>query len=181
MMLVIASILLYSCNVEETYDQKRDRSLKQFDSLITGNAKSLINSFLVSNKIPTNKLEEKISGGFYCMWKRRNIDIYPYLALNEIFKKNGYPITLSKDSLKYIIICETKSYNVGTYSNGAKAKKIETIVSVIDIKNEKTYFLARNMGGDPPNSIRGGSVGIGDFWNDENIYSIISNMINKNI
>jgi hypothetical protein len=76
-----------------------------------------------------------------------------------------------------IIHSETLSHKVGEYSNGADASVIETIISVIDLKEGKAYRIINNMGGSPPKSTTSRTVDIGIHWKDEDIYNNLKSRI----
>lgn len=159
------------------YYERMNKAASEYSSLMTTRNKLIVENFKNEKMKVCNKTFKKIDGGFYCLWNRRNIDIYPDLALNNLFKDNGYNITLHPDSLNYILICETKSHRVGTYSNGGKASKLESIISIIDLKTEKLYEVEKVMGGDPPLSTRNRDGAIGSHWSPESFYYTASKWI----
>jgi hypothetical protein len=163
---------------DSDYFEIKRKAQQQYDLNMAINAKALINSFLKDGLTIYDGFD-KINSGFYCMWKTRNAEIAPYPGLNKIFEENGYKVTLSKDRLRYIIVSETKSHAVGKYSNGANAVRIETIISVIDLKESKAYRLVSNMGGDPPSSTRNRNGDIGSTWSEKDIYDNIKVRIIK--
>lgn len=112
-----------------------------------------------------------------------NIGIEPHLALNDMFAHENYKITSNKDSLQYIIISESISHEVGTYTNGGTATKLEVVISVIDVNKGVAYELKRAMGSDPPQTIRtrrGSDVGgTGSIFGEADIFYFLKSKIIK--
>ena len=174
----IIIIILPYCTYRDKYEKIDKMSEADYSSKMTEKNKQLVQQFF-DGQLIIHEGFYRINGGFYCLWKQRDILIKPHHALNRLFKNNGYKITLSSDSLRYIIISETKSYVVGQYSNGAQAVTLETIISVIDLESSKAFKLADHNGGPPPSSTRNRSVDIGSHWGDEDIFNNIKNKISK--
>lgn len=172
----ITSLLF--CVEEESYEQRLYREQMKYDSLVTKENKELIARFM-KDSLEISENFGIIDSGFYCMWKEREIKIIPHLALNKLFVSNDYNITLSPDSLRYIIVSETLSHPYGTYSNGAEAVVLENVISVIDLYRKKAFKLANRMGSSPPSSTTSSTVDIGDFWGDEDIYENLKIKIKK--
>jgi hypothetical protein len=177
-LIFIIIIIFPYCTYRDKNEETDKKSEADYSSKMTERNKQLVQQFFDGQLIIHEGFYE-INGGFYCLWKQRDVLIKPHHALNRLFKKNGYKITLSRDSLKYIIVSETKSNRVGQYSNGAQAVTIETIISVIDLENGIAFKLADHNGGPPPSSTRSRSVDIGSHWDDEDIFYNIRNKITK--
>lgn len=167
-------------NNTESYEHKQLVERKAFEANITERQKHLVRSFL-NGTINQGKEFHGITGGFYCLWKLRDRDIYPYGTLNDIFRNGNFKITNNSDSLKYMIVAETVTHEVGIYTNGGTATKIETIISVIEVETGMSYTISRNMGGDPPKTIkrsRGSKTGdVGSVFDDEEIYNLLKQYI----
>jgi len=176
--LIFAVALLLSCSRELTYEERMNIAKNEYNKKMTANNKKLVDSFFNGN-LPLSDNEKSIDSGFYCMWKTREIEIKPHLVVNQMLKENGYTITLSQDSLRYIVVSESKSHKVGSYGNGADAVQLEIVISLIDLKEEKAYRLLNSMGGMPPQVTRNRSGAVGSFLGDEGIYNSISNHITK--
>jgi hypothetical protein len=102
--------------------------------------------------------------------------------LNNLFLNAGYNITNNSNKLNFIIVSQTISHNVGTYSNGGTANQIETKISVIDLKKKCVYRLENIMGSLPPSSVskRNGdnSGSIGSVATESDIFRLIkSNLV----
>ena len=165
---------------ESSYDKHMKRSAEErqkFEQNISDKQRELISEFL-SGEMKYAEDFNGIHGGFYCLWKQRDVDIYPHLYLIDKFKTNGYAVTTNGDSLNFIIISESISHKVGKYTNGGDATKLEVMVSVIDLKKKLAYTLNRVMGADPPSTIRrrsgSNAGGVGGFFGDEDIYNFIT-------
>jgi hypothetical protein len=179
--LIILDVLIIGCT-DNSYEHKEVEVSQTFNKNTSLRQKQVIEDFL-EGKIKYGNHFDKISGGFYCLWKRRDSDISPHLALDDMFLKEKFKITTNEDSLQFIIICENISHKVGTYTNGGEASKIETIISVIDLKKELAYIVDREMGSEPPAAIisntgtTGGSIG--SVFSDENIFDFLKKNIIK--
>jgi hypothetical protein len=177
-LILIIVITIFSCSNCDNYNERKRKAHLEYTEKLTQDSKFIVKKFL-NDELEIEQGFDKIIGGFYCMWKRKNLEISPHLALNKLFKESGYNITLSKDSIKYIIVSENKSHEVGKYTNGAKAIQLETIISVIDLKVEKAYVLEKHMGGSSPSSTTSKHIEIGDYWEDKDIYDNIKTKIVK--
>jgi len=177
--LLIILSAIFSCTRKERYSERERKELLRYEKLMSSQNKQLVEDFKLGNLVPSNSTIDVIEGGFYCMWNRRDIEIYPHLALNDLFKENGYKITLNPDSLRYIIVSETKSHIVGIYSNQAEAAQLETIICVIDMQEQKAFHLLNHMGGMPPGTTKNKRVAIGSYWGDDDIYGNVKEKIKK--
>jgi hypothetical protein len=99
------------------------------------------------------------------------------LALNDMFIKDGYNVTLDQKKLKYFIISERKSHEVGSYTNGGKASRLETIVVAINAQTGGATELLRNMGSEPPKTTNYDWGKSGDSWSDEDIFENLRSKI----
>ena len=176
--LIVAVISLLSCSRGLTYEERMNNAKNEYNQKMTAKSKNLVDSFF-NGSLSFSDNKKSIDAGFYCMWKTREIKIEPHLAVNQMFKENGYNVTLSQDSLRYIVVSESKSHKVGSYGNGADAVQLETIISLVDLKEEKAYHLLNSMGGMPPQMTRNRSGAVGSFLGDEGIYNSIKNVIIK--
>ena len=179
--LILLVILFFSCN--DPNEKKEIEVRQSFELNTSAKQKKLANDFL-DGKIKFGENFEGINGGFYCLWKRKSEDISPHFALNDMFINEHYKITTKKDSLEYIVISENISHKIGTYTNGGDASKMETIISVIDVKKGLAYIVDKEMGSDPPTSIltRAGnnSGSIGSVFSDKDIFDFLKkNVIKK--
>jgi hypothetical protein len=176
LILIYIATSLLSCSRGISYEERMNNAKNEYNLKMSDKSKKLVDSFF-NGSLPLSDNKKNIDAGFYCMWKTREIKIEPHLVVNKMFRENGYNITLSQDSLRYIIVSESKSHKVGSYGNGADAVQLEIIVSLIDLKEEKAYRLLNNMGGMPPQMTSNRSGAIGSFLGDEGIYNSISNLI----
>jgi hypothetical protein len=174
--------LIISCgeNSYEKYKKRQAKEKNRFEESISEKQKHLIHQFF-TGEIKREDGFTKIDGGLYCLWKQREVDIYPHLALNEKLKSNDYNITCNKDSMEYIVVSESISHKVGTYTNGGDATQMEVVVSVIDLKNSTAYTLTREMGSSPPATVRrrrgSNSGAIGSFFGDDEIYKYLTSQV----
>lgn len=180
--LLLLSLITLLTNCKEDYWEKVEKERKIFEKNISIEQKEIINKFFKG--ILENKDDSlAINGGFYCLWKDRNHDIYPHLALNHRLKSQGYNITNHKDSLDYIVISESISHKVGTYSNGGDATKLEVVISLINFKTKSCSTLKSVMGSEPPSSIsrkNGSNIGsIGTYFNDDDIFIFLTSEVIK--
>lgn len=179
----LSILILISCG--ESFDQylKRQAESKlKFNAHISPKQKQLVRDFF-TGKIQYGETFGGIRGGFYCLWKERDRDIYPQIELNDMFTKECFQITDNKDSLDFIIISESVSYKVGTYTNGGDATQIDVIISVIDIKKGLAYNLNNAKGSAPPATINrnaGSKSGaIGSFFGTEDTFDFLKTIIIK--
>ena len=177
-LLIILSAMC-SCTRKDSYSERKRKELLRYEELMSSQNKQLVEDFKLGNLAPSNSTIDVIDGGFYCMWNRRGVEIGPHLALNDLFKENGYKVTLNSDSLRYIIVSETKSHIVGIYSNQAEAAQLETIICVIDMQEQKAFHLLNHMGGMPPGTTKNKRVAIGSYWSDDDIYRNVKEKIKK--
>ncbi len=154
-------------------------AMKEYDTLAITSTREIIEKFRNEKLTVESSQFAKINGGFYCLWNRRNVEIKPYMALNKLFCENGYNVTHNPDSLKFLIISESASHQVGTYSNGSPASKLENIISIIDLKKGKLYEVETHMGSSPPNRTRNRSGDIGSNWSDEDYFRNSSYWVEK--
>jgi len=138
--LIFLISILIGCSSGQSYDERMKQAKEQYNTQISQKNKDLVQLFF-EGRLKQGFDFEEIDGGFYCMWKTRDIKIEPHMAVNKLFVESGYEITLSPDSLKYIIVSESKSHKVGSYTNNADAVKLETIISVIDLQKELVFNL----------------------------------------
>ncbi len=166
----------------QNYHVRLAEERNRYEQNISEEQKHLVDQFF-KGVIAIGDEFSGIDGGFYCLWKERDADIYPHLALNEKLQSSGYNITSHKDSLQYIVVSESISHKVGTYSNGGDASKIEVVISVIDLKSGTATTLKRAMGSDPPSSISSKptskSGAIGSHFGDDDIYYFLTNQVIK--
>ena len=167
----------------EDVAEERYKAKKEFNENISTDHKKIIKDFFYGKlKYDTGQNFTKIVGGFYCLWKERDVKIYPHMELNNLFLNAGYNITNNSNKLNFIIVSQTISHNVGTYSNGGTANQIETKISVIDLKKKCVYRLENIMGSLPPSSVskRNGdnSGSIGSVATESDIFRLIkSNLV----
>ena len=178
---ILIMVIFFSCGYD-SYEKQEIGAQQAFDLNTSSNQKQLVKDFL-EGSIKFSDRPCKITGGFYCLWKRQDIDIAPHIALNDMFIREGYEITTKKDSLNFIIISERISHKVGTYTNGGDALKTETIISAINLKNDTAYIIDKNIGSDPPSSnfsrVGSGSVSSGSSPGDEDIFDFLKTIVIK--
>lgn len=177
-------ILISSCVSSgwEEYEEEEKKAKSDYKKNLSLEHKRIIKDFFYQKlEYDYGKNFSKIKGGFYCLWKERNVDIYPHTELNKLFLDHGYNITTHSDKLNFIIVSQTISHNVGTYSNGGQANQIESKISVIDLNKKCVYKLENIMGSQPPTSVskRTGdkSGSIGSVATDEDIYNLIKRVV----
>ena len=179
--LIIFITLLLSCE-DHSYENREMEARQKFDKNTSAKQKQLVNDFF-DGKINYGDHFNGVYGGFYCLWKRRDMDISPHISLNDMFVKEGYKVTTNRDSLNFIIISERISHKVGTYTNGGDALKMETIISVINLKNDTASVIDKTMGSDPPSSsfsrVGSGSGSSGSWLSDEDIFDFLKTNIIK--
>ncbi|MBR11421.1 MAG: hypothetical protein CMP48_27560 [Rickettsiales bacterium] len=177
----ILIMLSFSCG--DGYDERMEKATKEFDKNTSEDQRKLVDNFFSGNFKYEDSKSPNIEGGFYCLWKRRDMSIKPHLALNERFIENGYSITTNSEKLKFIIINETISHVVGHYGDGGTASKLENVATIVDLDKSKYYLLFRNMGSNPPSSVttKAGrqSIGIGSYLNDDQLYTRLTSFISK--
>lgn len=180
--LTIFLFTIFGCgeSSSEKYERRQREVRQEFENNTSSEQKKLIKDFF-EGKIRFGQTFDGISGGFYCLWKQRDVDIYPHTAVNDLLKDEKFNITNKADSLDFIVISETVSHVVGTYSNGGDAVQLETLISVIDLKKETAYKLESFMGGMPPSTIsrrRGGKSGaVGSIFGDQEITNFIKQKV----
>lgn len=177
---LIASMISCGESSYEKYKKRETEERSRFEQNISEEQKHLVHQFFIG-EIGRKEDFKKIDGGFYCLWKQRDVDIYPHLALNDKLRASDYNITCHKDSIEYIVISESISHKVGTYTNGGDATQMEVVVSVIDLNQGTAYTLTREMGSSPPSTIsrrRGSNSGaIGSFFGDDEIYNYLTSQV----
>jgi hypothetical protein len=162
----------------EDIEEEEEKAKNDFNNHVSLEHKKIIKDFFYG------KLEydfghnfSEIKGGFYCLWKQRDVEIYPYPGLNKLFSNAGFNVTNHSNKLNFIIVSQTVSHNVGSYSNGGQANQIETKISVIDLKKKCVYTLENIMGSRPPSTVskRNGdnSGSIGSVATETDIFNLI--------
>lgn len=130
-----------------------------------------------AKEIPIIEKTIKIKGGVFWLVN----GIYSLKSFNDKLSKEGYCVTLNQDSLSYFIFTESIPHNVGHYTNGGKATRVEKSLIALDVSNEVAYILKKDIGGMPPSSIsrnRGSDVGAtGRYMTDDDAYHFIVSKI----
>lgn len=172
--LAFAAFLWWPTEKEPTPQEKKYISeQKKFDSIISSPKFGQLIMQLKNNSLKVSKEKfGKIDEKFICIRiNKHNNRIEPFLHLNENLKNQGYKVTFSTDSLRYAIIGKTIKVNVGNYTNGATAYKLQDNIIIYDFIKDKSYNVKNELGSDPPFQIRGENNGTSDFavgssWDD---------------
>jgi len=92
--------------------------------------------------------------GLFCLKKVSNNTTEPFSELNNFLRNQSIPISTSGDSLNFLVFVKYNYLLVGSYSNGGAGYRVETIINLLDLKNRTFYEMERDMGSDPPSTIK---------------------------
>ena len=173
--LLIFYFLLCSCG--EDFEKNKQDEITKFNKQASNFQKGLIEKYFL-NDIQLSSNIKEVRGGLFFFWDDGN-KIYPHHSFNTKFKKEGYCITCNQDSLNFLIVIERKLHKVGTYSNGADANRMETIVTAIDAKTGIGYELFSEIGDEPPQHTKSNIGTSGSLISEDAIHNIIKNIITK--